>query len=648
VFVKLGNAQSFCVSVINESSVELNWIEDSFPTLDNNQIQIFSSQNTSGPFTQQGIINNNIESYTVSPTLLNTNNQLNYFYLAGLVNGNIQVLTDTISTVLLTNGSTNNYEALLNWNYFNTGIDSISLYENVDNNGWNLVRNFFNEESNYLYVVKECNENIALRISVFKDDCENFSNIINDNFEDRTAPSIPEINFVTVDTLTNRSVVNWNQTPEIDTEGYNIVRLNNGNTNIIAQVLGAQNTNFLYAASQAANQSELFSVQSFDDCIAVGNSAPNTSPTNPVFHSSIFLDVESNFCSRTNVLNWNAYQGWDNVERYEIYVSENGFTFQLIENTSALNYLHENIGLFTNYCYLVKAIKQGENLSSLSNKACLASNVSVEPVFCNITEIKATANAISLTVVFDAIGNNNTFFVERSRNNGPFEIVGTLTGALGQEEFIDILAEPTQLYRYRVVISDQCSDPIVVSNIEGNMVLNASISDAYEEVFLNWRTLGSSNFEVQNVILVQPEPRLIIDVVNNNDFTTRHDISNLDSISNLCYVIETESENGFSYSSNISCVEAEPLIYTPTAFLIGGNSNVFKPVISFAKSDNYLLKIFSRWGELVFQTEDISNGWDGFINGTQAPFGIYFWQASYLSGNSKKFESSGSFTLLVK
>jgi gliding motility-associated-like protein len=47
-------------------------------------------------------------------------------------------------------------------------------------------------------------------------------------------------------------------------------------------------------------------------------------------------------------------------------------------------------------------------------------------------------------------------------------------------------------------------------------------------------------------------------------------------------------------------------------------------------SEPYNLKIYNRWGELLFETNDITNGWNGKNKeGNSVPAGVYFWIASF-------------------
>lgn len=39
--------------------------------------------------------------------------------------------------------------------------------------------------------------------------------------------------------------------------------------------------------------------------------------------------------------------------------------------------------------------------------------------------------------------------------------------------------------------------------------------------------------------------------------------------------------------------------------------------------DSYVLRVFNRWGELLFETNDLSEGWDGTYQGALCPQGSY-------------------------
>jgi gliding motility-associated-like protein len=57
------------------------------------------------------------------------------------------------------------------------------------------------------------------------------------------------------------------------------------------------------------------------------------------------------------------------------------------------------------------------------------------------------------------------------------------------------------------------------------------------------------------------------------------------------------------------------------------------------------LKIFNRYGELVFVSADVSKKWDGTVNGALQDTGNYVYTCEYSLGTSKKIKK-GSVVLL--
>jgi len=59
--------------------------------------------------------------------------------------------------------------------------------------------------------------------------------------------------------------------------------------------------------------------------------------------------------------------------------------------------------------------------------------------------------------------------------------------------------------------------------------------------------------------------------------------------------------------------EKDLTLFIPNSFTPNGdlNNDVFQPICSPEKIKSYQMLIFNEWGELVFETKDIANGWDG-------------------------------------
>ena len=71
-----------------------------------------------------------------------------------------------------------------------------------------------------------------------------------------------------------------------------------------------------------------------------------------------------------------------------------------------------------------------------------------------------------------------------------------------------------------------------------------------------------------------------------------------------------------------------PNIFTPNG---DAKNNRFKPVFPNESQEinEWNLKIFNRWGQVIFASTNVSNAWDGSENGAQSPEGVYYFTLIY-------------------
>lgn len=74
----------------------------------------------------------------------------------------------------------------------------------------------------------------------------------------------------------------------------------------------------------------------------------------------------------------------------------------------------------------------------------------------------------------------------------------------------------------------------------------------------------------------------------------------------------------------------EPLLYVPNAFSPNddGLNDEFRPVFRHEVSE-YRLQLFNRWGEKIFESHNISQGWRGEQDFSYSPPGSYIWHITY-------------------
>jgi len=76
-------------------------------------------------------------------------------------------------------------------------------------------------------------------------------------------------------------------------------------------------------------------------------------------------------------------------------------------------------------------------------------------------------------------------------------------------------------------------------------------------------------------------------------------------------------------------------ITVPTAFSPNGDglNDIFRAIGSLDDFSGYSLSIYNRWGQRIYYTTHIHDGWDGTYKGEKQDGGTYFYMITYtLSG----------------
>ncbi|HEX3165624.1 MAG TPA: gliding motility-associated C-terminal domain-containing protein [Chitinophagaceae bacterium] len=90
-----------------------------------------------------------------------------------------------------------------------------------------------------------------------------------------------------------------------------------------------------------------------------------------------------------------------------------------------------------------------------------------------------------------------------------------------------------------------------------------------------------------------------------------------------------------------------PEIYMPTGFTPNGDgkNDIFKPFTVGIMNLNYF-RVYNRWGQLIFSTAKLNDGWDGRIRGAGQPSGTYVWMVQGVTRDGKMITKKGTVTLI--
>ncbi len=471
--------------------------------------------------------------------------------------------------------------------------------------------------------------------------------------------------FITVDPLTlrNHVEINWRSRTSPEFLNYEIFR----NNTSVATITNSTTTSYTDVIDVVnAGTSLSYKMRVNDVC-----NQPSSFDTT---HSTIKVSVNGVATGgyATNNISFNAYEAWGaqtSLDYYEVFRKKGtngvfapiGRVAPVVGNT---NYLYVDSGLCADtFYYYVKALHKNYpdprfGYYSISNYDSIVANFSVvvTPVEINYVTVEAN-NKISLawTPAPLATGVLKNYIVERKDATNPVSTIiyrGTAT------TFSDVTVDASsKVYQYIVRYEDQCGNLSNSSDTSVNILATSSTVkianyDAYDmkidwTPYATWKN-GVIRYDVE---VKYPTGWRTIGSVPGNALTfidvnvPRNEIDGA-----YCYrvkAIENDATPDSSFS-NETCINYPSKILIPTAFTPNGdllNDTLF---INGAGLKAYDFRVYDRWGKCVFQSTDITEGWNGRLQNTGDPCqsGIYSYILIAKGQDFKRYNQKGIITLL--
>lgn len=113
------------------------------------------------------------------------------------------------------------------------------------------------------------------------------------------------------------------------------------------------------------------------------------------------------------------------------------------------------------------------------------------------------------------------------------------------------------------------------------------------------------------------------------------------------YYLSVGNACGFSTDTiNLVFNDCSCISYIPTSFTPNGDglNELFGP--TYCPITEFNMIIFDRWGEIIFETDDINRLWDGTFNGVPVPEGVFGYMINYRDVRGEKVNGKGNVTLL--
>ena len=110
----------------------------------------------------------------------------------------------------------------------------------------------------------------------------------------------------------------------------------------------------------------------------------------------------------------------------------------------------------------------------------------------------------------------------------------------------------------------------------------------------------------------------------------------------------TDGQGCIGYDSVFVFIDPSIVLLIPTGFSPNGDgkNDVFKIIKSLNIRELFSFEVFNRWGEKVFFTKNINDGWNGSYNELPSPGGVYVWRVEGVGAHNEKIMRSGNVTLI--
>ncbi|MEN9290545.1 MAG: hypothetical protein RLZZ357_388 [Bacteroidota bacterium] len=638
-------------------------------TANNNELNIFwqglnpASSSTFSEYqiysVQSGLLGSILDINTTNFTVPAVNASHDFYLaVASGCAGSFLDYSDTVKNIFLTLTNPNDGTAVLNWNKPKNPASSsynayYYIYREYPTNFFNFIDSVPYNQTNYTDTIDICNSFLRYRVNLKTSTCNFNSNRPGDILTDMMTPFIPVIHNVGFDTSTQQMQIQWNTNAAPDTYGYVVYTYDaNGFLIELDTLYGQNNTSYLY--NVVGNGPFSYTVAAFDSCLTTTIPATFQTSAKANLHTSILANYQLNMCPQTAQLSWTNYLG-ATVISYEIW-GKNNNQWSLLTTTTD-TFATVQILKNESYCLYVKANLQ-TGFSAFSNPLCFTMPQPGAPSFHYFRVASVNQKDIELKAWVDQSVGVTEIIFERKDTNGVFQVLGNAIVnanlAVYLDEDVDTQWGP---WTYRCSYLDSCGNPGSYAN-ENTTIFVSGTADQYNMInHLTWSPYTQFDGGIQNYQAYRNAygtwEQVPFQIMPNGTYQLQDDVSALRNKGEVCYqIMALENLNQFGFTdssfSNELCLKYEPLMFVPNAFTPDGLNPIFLPVVQNVDPEKYTFSIIDRWGQVVFETNDPAQGWDGIIqtSGLPATNDVFQYRIELIINKTDALVKQGYVTLI--
>jgi gliding motility-associated-like protein len=354
--------------------------------------------------------------------------------------------------------------------------------------------------------------------------------------------------------------------------------------------------------------------------------------------SNILCSVRFNLAPENNRIRllWNTTSA--DFNRYRIYKDDNLLVF--VNSINSSEYIDQDLICGNTYCYTV-ILEENSGYESISYTLCADAVSSTPPDPVEDINASVEQDHITLSWTTPPGQNPSQFFISRSTDGVSF----TPLDSVADNSYADFDVNPVATkYYYRISYDDNCGNTSQAGMIGSTVLLR---SDLQGRLFWSAYEGWQAGVDAYWIELYDMDGNLIESVFMGLDreYIRPPDQNNQQRYT---YRIRTEPVDGNleTVYSNFVDIVYRSIVEFPNVFTPNGDGlNDF-----FTFKGNYItegtLLIYNRWGELIFQTDDMNTGWDGHALGREAMMGTYIYRANLVDETGISFVKKGQVLLL--
>ena len=462
---------------------------------------------------------------------------------------------------------------------------------------------------------------------------------------DLEATSPAQWGVVTVDAASQKIVLDWDHSIDLDVMGYLVCK---GTPSIaIDTVWGRENTMYVYDGS--SEEVSLFRICAFDSC-------RKASALTDICNNIVLL-LGAEPCSRDVTATWNSYQNMPGeIGIYELWTSENDATAVMRgsvsnQTTSITFEIGEDCRVLKAW---VKAVSTDGLLTAVSNRAEYSLGTNERPEYLYLRKVSVGDDGKTVvTGQTDVSFVTDYYKVYRSVKNGDRVEVGRCyADNSGVLEWRDLSVDAgVEEFSYGFGVTDGCGRNEIRS-IMGNTLRPVFVEEGGQAV-LTWNTYDGWDGTTTYEVISSPIDGNTWRHEGSTNGTSMAGIVNNEEGTRLYRVLAFEGSDshykrGDSLQSVIVMYRPETTVWMPTAFTpLESTNNTFGPKFVYVAAEDYCFEIYNRMGLRVFSTNDTKGAWDGKYKGVLQPSDAYVYRITFRQKDGTLQVTKGS-VLLIK